>query len=155
MNFLQRLQQKLLTDPQTATGDPSHPEQFHYTWQWLTFCGLLLLLYFYYHIEGRKRLFGTNALLRSVFDKIMNQYALIAFVGPFIWGARVAMDSSFFSWRLWRYGWILWLAIVTGYWVYYFAFKYKGERNSYRAYQIKQQYIPQPKSKRSARAGAR
>jgi hypothetical protein len=65
------------------------------------------------------------------------------------------MDDSFFSWRLWRYGWLLWLAGVTVYWGYYFAFKYKSERDSYRAYRIKKQYIPQSKGKRSARAGAR
>jgi hypothetical protein len=144
-----------LTDPQTATGDPSHPEVFHYTWQWLAVCGIILLVWFYYQVEGRKRFFGTNWLLKGIFDKMLNQYGLIAFVGPFIWFARVAMDSSFFSWRLWRYGWLLWLVVVTGYWAYYFAFRYKAERDSYRAYQIKQQYIPQSKGKRSARGSAR
>jgi hypothetical protein len=152
MNFFR---QHFLTDPQTATGDPAHPEQFHYTWQWLIFCGIILLIWFYYQVEGRKRLFGNNWLLKGIFDKMLNQYALIAFAGPFIWGARVAMDSSFFSWRIWRYGWLLWFVIVTGYWVYYFAFRYKAERDSYRAHQIKQQYIPQSKGKRSARGSAR
>jgi hypothetical protein len=147
--------QHFLTDPQSATGDPAHPEQFHFTWQWLVFCGIILLIWFYYQVEGRRRFFGNNWLNKSIFDRLLNQYALAAFVGPFIWFARVAMDSSFFSWRIWRYGWLLWLVILTGYWLYYFAFRYKEQRDGYRAYQVKQRYVPQSKSKRSARAGAR
>jgi hypothetical protein len=147
--------QHFLTDPQTATGDPAHPEQFHFAWQWLALCGIILLIWFYYQVEGRKRFFGSNWLLKGIFDKIANQYSLLAFVGPFILAGRIFLDSSFFSWRIWRYGWLLWLVILTVYWAYYFAFRFKAERDGYRAYQIKQQYIPQSKGKRSARGSAR
>lgn len=107
MNFLR---QKLLTDPQTATGDSAHPEQFHFTWQWLAFCGIILLIWFYYQVEGRRRFFGNNWLNKSIFDRLLNQYALAAFVGPFIWFARVAMDSSFFLLAPMA----VWLAAVAG-----------------------------------------
>src|SRR5579885_609981 len=134
---------------------PSSTEVVHYTWQWLTFCGIILLIYLYYHLVGRRRFFGNNALHRGIFDKMLNQFALVAFVGPFIWFARIAMDSSFFSDRIWRYLWLVWLAIIVVYWAYYFMFKYKEQRDQYRAYHVKQRYIPQPKNKRSARAGTR
>lgn len=146
----------LFTDPITASGDQAHPEVFHFYLPWIIFCALGLLIPLYYWVEGRKRFFGSHTLNKAILDKMMNQLALFAFVGPFIMFGRWAMDSSFFSWRIWRYLWLLWGAILVVCWLYYFIARYNHQLASYRAYRTKQQYMPQPKPKRkTARAGSR
>jgi hypothetical protein len=148
--------QWLFTDPQSATGDAAHPEQFHFWVPWIIFCALGLLIPFYYRVEGRKRFFGGHALHKYLLDKFGNQLALVAFVGWLVMGARAFMDSSLFSWRIWRYGWLLWVAIIVGYWTYYMIRRYPAEIQQYRRHRTMQQYVPQPKQKRrAARAGAR
>jgi len=113
--------QWLFTDPQSATGDAAHPEHFHFWVPWIIFCALGLLIPFYYWVEGRKRFFSKHTLHKYLLDKFVNQLALVAFVGWLVMGARAFMDSSLFSWRVWRYGWLLWVAIIVGYWTYYAA----------------------------------
>lgn len=160
MNF--NLIQWLFTDPCAAGGGPAtgnstcpNPEVFHFYLPWIIFCAGVLVAWFYYSVEGRKRLFAGDALWRSILDRVLNQLALIAFIGFFVMFFRNAADSSLFAWRFWRYGWLLWLAIVAGRWALYFMFKYKDERLGYNAYRTHQKYVPQPKNKRTARAGTR
>lgn len=146
--------QWLFTDPITASGDAAHPEQFHFWVPWIIFCALGLLVPFYYWVEGRRRFFGSHTLHKGMMDKIMNQLALIAFVGWFVMGARAFMDSSLFSWRVWRYGWLLWIAIVVGYWVYFMIRRYPRLLDKHRYQRTMQQYIPKSRRERRA-AGAR
>lgn len=148
----------LITDPVTAGAATTSgkPEVFHYYLAWMIFCALGLLIPLYYSLEGRKRFFGSHALNKYLMDRFMNQLWPIALVGWVLIGARYALDSSLFSWRLWRYGWGIWLAAVVGYWLFYLAFRYTRELNWYRAQRIREQYYPKPNPKRrTARAAAR
>lgn len=127
---------------------------FHLWIPWLAFCAGALVVWFYYLVEGRKRIFGSHALNKALFDKITNQFAAIAFVGWFLIFFLWA-DAGLLEWRLWRLIWLAWLVIVAGRWAIYFMFKYKTELEQYRAYRTHQKYVPQPKAKRAAKAGAR
>jgi hypothetical protein len=154
--------QWLFTDPCTAGGGPAsgnsdcpNPEQFHFWVPWLIICVGLIVFWGYYQVEGRRRIFGNHALHKSIFDRMLNAYAVIGLVGLIVMFFRWAADSSLFAWRFWRYAWLVWLLAVTVRWGIYFIFKYKSELDSYRAYRTHQRYVPQPKSKRTARAGAR
>lgn len=150
--------QFLFTDPQTAGAKTAggKPEVFHYYVQWAIVCGLGLLIPLYYWLEGRKRFFGSNALSKYILDKMMNQLALFAFIGPFIMFGRWALDSSFFSWRIWRYGWALWGVALVVYWLYFFIARYPDMNRAYKRQRTLERYMPQPKPRRkTARAGAR
>jgi hypothetical protein len=150
--------QWLFTDAQTAgAATPSgQPEVFHFYLPWMIFCALGLLIPFYYWVEGRKRFFGSHTLHKAILDKMMNQLALLAFVGPFVMFGRWAMYYTFFSFRIWRYLWLLWGVILIVYWLVYFITKYPREIREYRYQRTMSQYIPQPKQKRkAARAGTR
>jgi hypothetical protein len=160
MNF--NLIQWLFTDPCTAGGGPAsgnadcpNPEQFHYYVLWLAVSLGLLVVWGYYQIEGRRRLVGGHALNKRIFDKMLNNFAVIGLVGLFVIFFRWAADSSLFAWRFWRYAWLVWLAAITIRWGIYFIFRYKGDLDAYRNYRTHQKYVPQPKAKRTARAGAR
>jgi hypothetical protein len=153
---------KLFTDPCTAGGGPAsgntscpNPEQFHFWWQWLAFCIGIIVIWFYYWVEGRRRLFGNHALNKGIVDRLLYNFGVIAVVGLFIIFFRWAADSSLFAWRFWRYAWLVWLAVITVRWAIYFMFKYKNELDTYQWQQTHQKYLPQPKSKRTARAGSR
>ncbi len=140
---------------QTASGKP---EQFHFYLPWIIFCVLGLLIPFYYRMEGRRRFFGSHALHKAILDKMTNQLALLAFVGPFIMFARYAMDPTFFSFRIWRYLWLLWGVVLIVYWLVYFIRRYPTEIRAYRLHRTMRQYVPQPRAKRmrrTARAGSR
>ena len=152
--------QWLFTDPISAgtNTQSGNEEQFHFYLPWIIFCALGLLIPFYYWIEGRKRFFGSHTLHKYILDKMMNQLALLAFAGPLLMFGRRYMDSSLFSWRVWRYGWLLWGAILIVYWTIYFIRTYPQQIAEYRRYRTMQKYVPQPKTKRDrkpAKAGAR
>jgi len=146
----------LFQDPVTAGSSlPSGAEeQFHYFWQWLIFCGIGLLICFYYWVEARKRFVKSKPLLKYMFDRYLNWLAIICFIGIPIDLSRVALDPYFFAWRAWRYLWLLSLAIWAVLWVIYLVRKYPEERANYAAYQRRSQYIPKP-SKRKAKAASR
>lgn len=148
--------QFLFTDPvsagaQTASGKP---EVFHFYLPWIIVCVLGLLIPFYYWMEGRRRFFGSHTVNKYVLDKMMNQLALWAFVGPFVMFGRWAMDSSLFSWRIWRYLWALWAVILVVYWAIFFVRTYPKMLRDYKYRRTMEKYIPQPKAKRKT-AGAR
>lgn len=148
----------LFTDPQTAgLNTPStKPEVFHFYIPWLIFCALGILLPLYFGLEGRKRFFGSHALHKYIMDRIMNQLWPLALVGFVLIGMRAGMDSTLFAWRVWRYAWALWGAGLAIYWLYYFAFRYAGDRAWYRNKRTLEKYYPQPRAKRrAAKAGAR
>lgn len=154
--------QWLFTDPCTAGGGPAsgntdcpNPEQFHYYAIWLAFCIGFLVIWGYYQIEGRRRLVSGHAVNKRIFDKMLNNLAVIGLVGLFIIFFRWAADSSLFAWRAWRYAELLWLAAIAIRWAIYFIFRYKDDLEGYRSYRTHQKYVPQPKTKRTARAGTR
>ena len=148
----------LFTDPQSAGAQTASgkPEVFHFYLQWGIFCALGLLIPMYYWLEGRRRFFGARRLGKYILDKMMNQLALFAFIGPIIMFGRWALDSSFFSWRIWRYGWLAWGAVLVVYWIYFFIAKFPEMSREYKRQRTLERYMPQPKPKRkAARAGAR
>jgi hypothetical protein len=152
--------QWLFTDPCSAGGGPAsgnagcpNPEQFHFWWQWIAFCVGVLVIWGYYQIEGRRQFFGSHWLNKGIFDRMLNNYAVIGLIGLFLIFFRWAADSSLFAWRFWRYAWLVWLLAITVRWGIYFIFKYRDDLASYRYQRTHQKYAPKPK--RTARAGAR
>src|SRR5215813_12612145 len=93
----------LFDDAITAEGTgPDGSEVFHYFWPFLIVCGVGLLIWFYYWVEGRKRfvkgkavLKGNrvsmkgNPILKDMLDRYLNWLAIICFVGIPIDLARV------------------------------------------------------------------
>src|SRR5438093_420394 len=74
-------------------------EQFHYFWPWVIFCGVGLLICFYYWVEARKRFVKSKPLIKYMFDRYLNWLAIICFIGIPIDLARAALDPYFFAWR--------------------------------------------------------
>lgn len=145
----------LFTDPVTAGSSlPSGEEQFHYFWAWMIFCVIGLLICFYYWVEGRKRFVKSKPLIKYMFDRYLNWLAIICFVGIPIDLSRLALDQYFFAWRIWRYLWLLAMAIWAVLWVVYLVKKYPQERANYAAYQRRSQYLPKPNSKRKAKTAS-
>ncbi len=142
----------LFTDPYSAL--PPNGEPFNKFWPWLIFCGVGLLICFYYWVEARKRFVKSKPLLKYMFDRYLNWLAIICFIGIPIDLARVALYQYFFAWRVWRYLWLLSLVIWAVLWVIYLVRKYPEERANYAAYQRRSQYMPKP-SKRKAKAASR
>src|SRR5579871_3919009 len=102
MNF--NLAQWLFTDPCSAGGGPAsgnadcpNPEQFHFYAIWLALCIGFLVIWGYYQIEGRRRLFSGHAINKRVFDNVTSNYAIIGVVGLIIVAFRWAADSSLFA----------------------------------------------------------
>ena len=141
----------LFTDPVTAgSATPSgNPETFHFYVPWMIFCALGLIVPIYYYLEGRKRLVGHHALNKYILDRVLyRQLVPIALVGWLLMGMRYAMDYNLFSWRVWRYAWLLWIAALAVYWIYYFSFRYAGDLEWYRNKRTMEKYYPQPRAKR-------
>ena len=79
----------------------------------------------------------------------------LALVGWILIGARYA-ELSLFDWRIWRYGWLLWLAIIAIYWGLYFTRHYSAQLEYYKQERVKAQYVPPPNpKKRPVRASHR
>jgi hypothetical protein len=148
----------LFTDPVSAgLNSPSgQPEAFQFYVPWMIFCGLGLLIPIYYALEGRRRFFGHHTLHKYLMTKFMNQLWPLALVGWILIGARYALDSSLFAWRVWQLGWLLWLGIIGAYWALYFTRHYSNHLEYQRQERVKAQYHPQPNTrKRTVRAGSR
>ncbi len=131
--------QWLFTDPITAA---TPEETFHFYVQWLVFCSLGLLITFYYSVEGRRRFFRNNPLIKYMLDRYLGWFAVICLIGYPLIFARAYLDAYFFAWRFWRY---LWLAALVAWaitWIVYLIRKYPKERAEYLAYQNRQQYVP-------------
>ena len=164
--------QWLFTDPITACSSASaaskicasvngangvqYVEVFHYWIVWIVVAALGLVIPAYYWIEGRKRLVKGRSipLHKILLDKFMNQLALWAVVAPFIMFGRYAMDSSFFAWRIWRYGWLAWAAGIGIYWLVYFVRHYENHRTAYETNKMLGQYVPAPRARRKAASRA-
>lgn len=150
--------QWLFTDPTTA-GGADGPEAFHFFLPWIIFCGLGILIPFYYWVEGRKRFFKKNVLNKQLMDKYMNKWVVIALVGWPLIGARAYLDSTPLAWRVWRWAWLIWVAVVAVRLIYYLIAKYPEERQDYLRNARLLEYFPKPretKSKsREAKAGRR
>ena len=149
--------QWLFTDPQTAGGTgPGGSELFHFYLAWIIFCGAGILIPFYYWVEGRKRFFKKNVLNKRLMDKYMNKLVLIALVGWPIMGARDFLDNSPLAWRVWRYAWLVWLAVVAFRLLFYLIAKYPEERRDYLRNERLLQYFPKPNlAKRQAKTAKR
>ena len=133
----------LFDDAVTAGGSgPDGSEIFHYFWPYIIFCCAGLLIWFYYWVEGRKRFVKSNPIMKYMMDRYLNWLAIICFIGIPIALARFVLDGYFFSWRLWRYLWLVALIVWAVLWIVYLVRKYPGEKANYRAYQARQQYIP-------------
>ncbi len=148
----------LFTDPVSAGANTSsgNPEVFHFYLPWIVFCTLGLLIPFYYGVEARKRFFGGHTVNKWVADKMMNQLWPLALVGFVLIGARFALNGSLFSFRFWRYAWLIWGVALIVYWTYFFIARYDKMLKSYRAYRVKAQYHPRPNTKRrTVRASSR
>ncbi len=145
----------LFDDAVTAGSSlPNGTETFHYFWPYLIFCGVGLLIWFYYWVEGRKRFVKSRVIIKYMLDRFLNWFAVICFVGIPIALARVALDGYFFSWRFWRYLWLVALIVWAVLWVVYLVRKYPEEVANYRAYQSRQQYIPRS-NRRKVRPASR
>jgi hypothetical protein len=114
-------------------GNLSGAEQFHYFWQYLIFCGVGLLIWFYYWVEGRKRFVDSNYPLKDMLDRFLNWLAVICFIGIPVDLARVVLDGSFFAWRFWRYLWLVALLVWAVLWVIYFVRKFPEEKLNFKA----------------------
>ncbi len=132
--------------------DTGAAETFHFWWPWIGFCVGVLILYFYYLAEGRKRFVKgrTLPLHKYILDKASNQVALLAFVGLFVIAGRALFVNTFFAYRFWRYGWLAWGAALGVYWLVYFIRHYHDERARWIAHQTNARYIPQARAKRKA-----
>ena len=146
----------LFQDPYTAgvNAGKSGAETFHFLVPWLVFSCAGLLIWFYYTVEGRKRFVKSKPILKYMFDRYLNWLAVICFIALPIIFCRVFLDSYFFAWRFWRYLWLVSLLAWAVLWVRYLIWKYPTERESFVAYQQRQQYIPKT-GKRKARVRAK
>lgn len=145
----------LFTDPYTAgtNAGQSGPETFHFYIPWIIFCSLIILVAFYYSVEGRKRFFKSRPVLKYVLDRYLSWLSVIGVIGfPLIF-SRAYLAGYFFAWRFWRYFWLaallFWVVKLT----LYLVRKYPQEKASYLAYQNNQKYIPKG-NKRKARAAS-
>lgn len=147
----------LFEDAVTAgsNGGLSGSEPFHFLWPWLIFCIVGLLLTFYYSVEGRKRFVKSKPLAKRMLDNYLGWFAVICVVGLPLIFARVYLEGYFFAWRFWRYLWLLSLVVWAGVWIFYLVKKYPEERAGFKAYQVRQKYIPKGSSKRKAKAASR
>ena len=144
--------QWLFTSPADATGDPVHPEKFHFYIQWLVFNTALIAAWFYYQVEGRRRFFSSHYVHRRILDKMLNQLAIFAAVGYIVLAFRYAATSSLLGDRFWRYGWLVWGLVLVIYWAVYFVRSYRDDVAGYREYLTRQQYVSPPKAKQAKRA---
>jgi small-conductance mechanosensitive channel len=140
----------LFQDAITAGGpNPDGSEVFHYFWPYLIFCGVGLLIWFYYWVEGRKRFVKSKPILKYMLDRYLNWLAIICFIGIPIDLARFVLPGYFFAWRFWRYLWLVALLVWAVLWIVYLVRKYPSEKANYIAYREREQYIRKPKRKES------
>lgn len=153
----------LFQDPITAGGPNSDgSEVFHYFWPYLIFCGVGLLIWFYYWVEGRKRFLKdrrpkgqkrkysrsgrhkqfviSKPALKHMLDRFLNWLAIICFIGIPIDLARVVLDGYFFAWRFWRYLWLVALLVWAVVWIVYFVRVYPSYKAYYQGQEKQREY---------------
>jgi hypothetical protein len=111
----------LFDDAVTAGSNGNLPgaEPFHYFWPYLIACGVGLLIWFYYWVEGRKRFVKHTHYPKEMLDRYLNWLAIICFIGIPIALARVVLPGYFFAWRFWRYLWLVALLVWAVWWIVY------------------------------------
>jgi small-conductance mechanosensitive channel len=104
-------------------------EDFRYFFPFLIVCGVGLLIWFYYWVEGRKRFIKKgNYPLKDMLDRYLNWLAVICFVGIPIALSRVALQGFFFAWRFWRILWVVALLVWAVLWIIYFVRVYPEKK---------------------------
>src|SRR5437867_1316701 len=111
----------LFTDPYSAgiNAGQGGAETFRFYIPWLIFCGVCLLLAFYYGVEGRKRFFKSNPLIKYMLDRYLFWLTVLCIIALFIMGFRYAINYAFFAWRIWRYLWLAGLLTWAIIWIVY------------------------------------
>lgn len=145
----------LFQDAITAGGpNPDGSETFHFFWQYLILCGVGLLIWFYYWVEGRKRFVKGKTVLKDMFDRYLNWLAIICFVGIPIDLARFVLPGYFFAWRFWRYLWLVALLVWAVVWIVYLARKFPHNNEGFKRFleQKKSENPPESKAKKEKRA---
>ena len=145
----------LFQDAITAGGpNPDGSETFHFFWQYLILCGVGLLIWFYYWVEGRKRFVKTEYVLKHMLDPYLNWLAIICFIGIPIDLARFVLPGYFFAWRFWRYLWLVALLVWAVWLVVHLIRKFPRDRESFKDFQKRQKSInePEPKAEKEKRA---
>ncbi|GAC1566767.1 MAG: hypothetical protein NVS3B14_10670 [Ktedonobacteraceae bacterium] len=153
----------LFTDPCTATNcvaaasgtSAVPPETFHYYLPWLIFCGLGMLIPFYYSVEGRKRFVKNNPVVKYMLDRYLGWLAIISITALPLIFSRAYLYEYFFAWRVWRYLWLVGLLVWAILWVIYLVRKYPRERDAFLAEKNRKQYIPKSNRRNKAKAASR
>src|SRR2546421_12990989 len=107
----------LFTDPCTATSCVAAttgatatpgvaPETFHYYLIWLIFCGLGVLLPFYYSVDGRNRFVKNKPVIKHMLDRYLGWFPVICILGFPQLLARASLNEYFFASRRWPYLWV-------------------------------------------------
>ncbi len=140
----------LFQDAITAGGPNSDgSEVFHYFWHYLIFCGVGLLIWFYYWVEGRKRFVDRNYPLKDMLDRYLNWLAIICFVGIPIDLARVVLPGYFFAWRFWRYLWLVALLVWAVLWIVYLVRRFPVQREGFK------EWLKRQATKRKSKKGGK
>jgi len=135
----------LFQDAITAGGPNSDgSEVFHYFWPYLIFCGVGLLIWFYYWVEGRKRTVKHTHYPKEMLDRFLNWLAIICFIGIPIDLAREVLDGYFFAWRFWRYLWLVALLVWAVVWIVYLVKKFPEDRRKEARLNEDRVYNPDP-----------
>ncbi len=147
----------LFTDAQTEAGGPSgSPTPFHPMW-WIVAVALLLLIPFYYSVEGRKRIpwIKDHTIWKQTFDRLLPAAGWLGFVGAIIIGARVYLFYTIFSWRVWLIGWLLWGVILLIRWTVYFVRDFPRMNDAYTAKLERDKFDPAVNKNKKRTAAAR
>ena len=134
----------LFTDAATeAGGKNGDPTPFNVL-PWLIVCGLALLVAFYYYTEARRNRWIKDHLIwkQYVLDRMMPQAAIWGGVGLLVIFFRWAVYYSLFAWRIWMVAWIIWGAVIVGYWAWYFITKHNSLIVSFERNVERQKYLP-------------
>ena len=156
MNF--NLISWLFQDPCTATGcydgGPA-PETFHFYPHWIIFCGLGLLIAFYYSVEGRKRFTKNRPWVKYMLDRYLGWLAIICLIAvPLLFG-RAYLYQYFFAWRFWRYLWLVGLAVWAVLFIVHRLRKFPQEREYYLHIRKRDQYVPKANRRKTKTITAR
>src|SRR5260370_35081824 len=91
----------LFDDPYTAGSNAglNGPETFHYYIPWIVFCSLGVLIAFYYSVEGRKRFFKSNPVVKYMLDRYLGWLQIICIIGYPLIFSRPYRAPYYFAWR--------------------------------------------------------
>jgi hypothetical protein len=147
----------LFVDAQTEAGGPNgDPTPFNPTW-WIVVMGLLLLAAIYYFAEGRRKIpwIKDHTIRKYILDRMVPQAAWLGGVGLIIVACRLLLFYSFFSWRIWLALWLVWAAVLVGYWIYFFIVKHPAMDVAYRTMLERNKFIPSANKNKRRTATAR